>query len=296
MDTVAALLIDCTGTFSIQEHDGRGEAYVGHCGISIALYELTSQWCVAVPEQQRQQRRTLDANEFPDWRTHFGCNHLSLANFSRRRYTFLEGHSVYFVLRALSTGGEDGLDDLERIGSTLVLTAPADDCELLYGRTGFLHGLVLLRRRLGRPTLFADLVVRLVKQVLDNGLHGDALMWTWHGKQYLGAVHGVAGICYMLLCCAAEALALYDNVFQLLSNTVDRVLSTYAHQSPPDAGDTAACCNVFPTAREGGSDDLVHFCHGATGWVPMLLLMSVVYEPRDAAQVRFTAWTDRYTV
>ena len=311
MDTIAALIIDCTGTFSIQEHDGRGEAYVGHCGISIALYELTSQWCVPVPNAvpiPDHQRTTLEANKFPDWRKHF-TDHLDLTNFSRRRYTYLEGQSAYFVLRAIMTGGADGVAELDRIGRAVVLQAPADDCELLYGRAGFLHGLLLLRRRLGQPDLFADLITRLVQQVLDNGLHGEVLLWTWHGKQYLGAVHGVAGVCYVLLCCAAEAVACYDNFFWLLANTVDRVLGTYAHPqtttpmptptptpTPPDAdrsssgggggsGD-AAMCNVFSTAREGGSDERVHFCHGATGWVPLLLLMSVAYEARNAAQVR----------
>jgi hypothetical protein len=92
------------------------------------------------------------------------------------------------------------------------------DAEVLYGRAGFLYALLLLRsarRESGANTseiavavdeLVSDASIQTVfdsiigrglvgaetyaRDVVDDGLR-PALMWTWHGKRYLGGAHGV---------------------------------------------------------------------------------------------------------
>jgi len=92
-----------------------------------------------------------------------------------------------------------------------------DGCEVLYGRAGLLYSLLYLRKatmhcfesqKVALHNLISDGVLsRLVDSIMARGRHGghllstefrtsDAdglppLMWTWHGKRYLGGAHGV---------------------------------------------------------------------------------------------------------
>jgi hypothetical protein len=89
---------------------------------------------------------------------------------------------------------------------------PDDGCEVLYGRAGLLYALLLLRKTCEKASsteishLYSDETLRgLVKEVLRRGQLGaaayvkayrgssstPALMWSWHGKRYLGGAHGV---------------------------------------------------------------------------------------------------------
>ena len=91
------------------------------------------------------------------------------------------------------------------------------DCEVLYGRAGFLYAILRLRSALasetGSASDIASTISNLVsdsniKQLVDTiilrgkrgaELHSagvsdrdiPALMWSWHGKRYLGGAHGI---------------------------------------------------------------------------------------------------------
>jgi hypothetical protein len=94
------------------------------------------------------------------------------------------------------------------------------DCEVLYGRAGFLYALLLLRSTFRLPdchpppglssavgSLVADASLeKVVQSIIRRGSIGatghysgkvsdhtlrPALMWTWHGEKYLGSAHGV---------------------------------------------------------------------------------------------------------
>ena len=94
-DTISSLLIDVTYTFSVAEHDKYAEIYVGHSGITLALFELSTQWCLTTKGDGKGDQITGDTKRgkmvFPDWKKHFD-DHLTLKNFSKRRFTFLEGN------------------------------------------------------------------------------------------------------------------------------------------------------------------------------------------------------------
>jgi hypothetical protein len=89
--------------------------------------------------------------------------------------------------------------------------------EILYGRAGTLYAILLLRSAMnaqgdasvtaGLRPLVDDTTIRtLVSSIILRGKagsvlyaadspqkHPPALMWSWHGKRYLGAAHGVGG-------------------------------------------------------------------------------------------------------
>jgi hypothetical protein len=95
--------------------------------------------------------------------------------------------------------------------------APDDGCEVLYGRAGLLYALLKLRKAAVSAStpvaatikqLTSDVVFRtLVNEIVRRGRVGSqeyraeafsstnmpALMWTWHGKRYIGGAHGVGG-------------------------------------------------------------------------------------------------------
>jgi hypothetical protein len=92
-----------------------------------------------------------------------------------------------------------------------------DGCEILYGRAGLLYTLLYLRKavrdygqheRAPLENLISDATIsRLVDSIVFRGKRGahllslefsgsgtvslPPLMWSWHGKRYLGAAHGV---------------------------------------------------------------------------------------------------------
>lgn len=77
-------------------------------------------------------------------------------------------------------------------------------CELLYGRAGFLYALLYVGA-LVPGALDEKLIEHQVTAIVDAGqqgsrdIRGAPLMYMWHGKHYLGAAHGMAGILTVLL-------------------------------------------------------------------------------------------------
>jgi hypothetical protein len=78
--------------------------------------------------------------------------------------------------------------------------------EVLYGHAGYLYALLYVGD-LVPGELDEALVEQEVMKILDAGQKGSRsdssecppLMYTWHGKRYLGAAHGLAGILTVLL-------------------------------------------------------------------------------------------------
>jgi hypothetical protein len=111
-------------------------------------------------------------------------------------------------------------------------------------------------------------------------------MWKWHNREYLGAIHGVAGILYILMLCGENVLKkVLDNPLRIIDKTVKVVIQQYRF----DGG------NIM-SSTENDTDRLVHFCHGATGWIPLLCLLSKVqgvdceYYQRLAVELGEVVW------
>jgi hypothetical protein len=79
---------------------------------------------------------------------------------------------------------------------------------------------------------------------------GRPLVYAWHGKQYVGAAHGVAGICHILL------------QFDLSAEELG-----WVHDTLKDVISLQLSSGNFPThhASAHGSDKLAQWCHGAAG-------------------------------
>ncbi|KAJ7856661.1 hypothetical protein B0H14DRAFT_2752355 [Mycena olivaceomarginata] len=165
-------------------------------------------------------------------------------------------------------------------------------CEVLYGRAGLLYALIRLRGVSKcediktADSTSADLMTEvralsskpqlqlLVQSIIRRGQYGAAvyaeelagrlaappLMWTWYGKRYLGAAHGVAGILHILLLCPEDVIHPYMESILL---TIEWLIGCQdVHGNWPTAAPTG-----YPTGRD---NDLVQWCHGATGILLML--------------------------
>ncbi|CAH8845663.1 unnamed protein product [Trichobilharzia szidati] len=158
--------------------------------------------------------------------------------------------------------------------------------EALYGRTGYLNCLLTLKENnnFDIPSATISLVVNAILQsgqstantYKSNGYYDSLirhsskrslpippLMFEWHEKCYLGGAHGFAGILTTLL----KAYKLFpgvissDTLNQLILPTVEWMgqLQLPSGNWPSSLGDSIS------------RDVLVHWCHGATGVIPLML-------------------------
>lgn len=99
--------------------------------------------------------------------------------------------------------------------------------QVLYGRSGFLGAVLLVRQKLGDPKLLAAPAAELVQQVLESGqTHakgGWPLYYEWHEKCYLGGAHGIAGILQTLLQLPAEVALARPDAPDLLQKTAEKL-------------------------------------------------------------------------
>ncbi|EGG14922.1 lantibiotic synthetase component C-like protein [Cavenderia fasciculata] len=148
--------------------------------------------------------------------------------------------------------------------------------ELLYGKCGYIQNLLFIRKYCFDTLVSTNQLLRLDKCIYDLVDHiveqgrlyskqnsiSSPLMYEWHHSQYLGGVHGLAGILYILMNC----LELIDdesdkklNISNDIKGSLDYLMSTRL-----ESGN-------FPTRPDNTNDRLVQFCHGAPGVIPTLL-------------------------
>ncbi|KAH3767476.1 glutathione S-transferase LANCL1 [Pelomyxa schiedti] len=114
---------------------------------------------------------------------------------------------------------------------------------------------------MGENIVPTEAISRIVNSIIDSGQKksksGDPpLMFDFHGKNYLGAAHGMAGILYVLMLCQ-EAMG-DGKVKALVKSSLDWVLSQQFESG-----------NFPSSVRENKAqvDELVQWCHGGPGFI-----------------------------
>nr|AUW30768.1 hypothetical protein [Cladonia uncialis subsp. uncialis] len=120
--------------------------------------------------------------------------------------------------------------------------------EWLYGRAGTLYLLRLMRTYNPLNPKVDEAITAIIEKILQEGPP-----WFWHGKEYLGAVHGSIGIITQII------LSEPKRAMQL-KGLVEKLI---AAQNPVTGN--------WASSNESGRDHLVQFCHGAPGFVISLL-------------------------
>ncbi|TCD66895.1 hypothetical protein EIP91_000796, partial [Steccherinum ochraceum] len=172
-----------------------------------------------------------------------------------------------------------------------------DDCEVLYGRAGLLYAMMLLRSEIDNPgTALEHPVVEAARSLVDDASmaallenivrrgemgarnyaetlsgddnkHAPPLMWSWHGKRYIGGAHGVVGILHMMSSVPDHLLKQYWAI------VLDTLTWLVKIQQPSGNWTSRAGRHMHDGEDEDERHQLVQWCHGAPG---VLLLMSKI--------------------
>ncbi|KAJ9603537.1 hypothetical protein H2200_011723 [Cladophialophora chaetospira] len=119
--------------------------------------------------------------------------------------------------------------------------------EWLYGRSGYLYLLRLARSGFGKGSKAVEIIDMRIEKTVQRILVSKQ-PWSWHGKAYLGAVHGTFGILAQLALSSPSCTAKLESLLASLLAT------QYSSGN-------------FPSSLPPGSDRLVQVCHGGPGAV-----------------------------
>ncbi|CAD0013371.1 hypothetical protein D6C84_01254 [Aureobasidium pullulans] len=128
----------------------------------------------------------------------------------------------------------------------------ASENEWLYGRAGYLYYLRLVKAAFVDDARISQMITDTQDDVVEAILKSER-PWKWHGKSYVGAVHGLIGIITQVTLTDPER---YSRAVEADLS----VLLTYQYES-----------GNWPSSLPPGKDKLVHVCHGAPGVVNSLL-------------------------
>lgn len=201
------------------------------------------------------------------------------ANFkSRHKVTFLTGAVGPLALAAVILYSQSKKEETEQLISKLkslstnVLDKHNDvPDELLYGRAGYLAGLLYVNTNISPAPIEADLIKKVISYIIKSGISYSSanhcqspLMYSWHDKEYIGGAHGLAGILYLLL----------QARYYLTQVQIDNYLKPSLHYLQR----LQFSSGNFPSSTGNSSDKLVQWCHGAPGISMLFCLAHKVFE------------------
>ncbi|GAA6107114.1 lanC-like protein 2 [Tachysurus ichikawai] len=219
----------------------------------------------------------------------------ALRNLNGRKVTFLCGDAGPLAVAAVVHHRLKNQDDSKECLSKLlqlqrsVISPDEVPDELLYGRAGYLYALLYVNKEIGPETVDDNIIAMVVTAILESGKNLSReekktercpLLYEWHKKQYVGAAHGLAGIYCMLMQPMAKVNP--EILTELLRPSID-----YVRHKKFRSGN-------YPSSLSNETDRLVHWCHGASGVVHMLLMAHKVFKDekylKDAAECGDVIW------
>ncbi|KAF2099763.1 hypothetical protein NA57DRAFT_55706 [Rhizodiscina lignyota] len=155
------------------------------------------------------------------------------------------------ALDAASTKDPDMAAELCRYAAVTADEQAGD--EWLYGRAGYLYLLRMVRQTFPDREDILELIDDTADEVIE-AIMDSPRPWKWHGKAYVGSVHGGIGI-------------------------ITQIILTDPTWAPKLEADLAAMLSYqydsgnWPSAIPPGKDRLVQVCHGAPGVVLSLMTL-----------------------
>lgn len=274
---LAQLFEKIRADYPLHTGDARADptAYEGYAGIAWMHLQLVASPLGSVSfrreslEYARRAVKLLEAEQ----------RHQQLQGGSRRppRVTFYCGAGGIYAILALAELANGGVHVSAAVQQLVALKEQVQSSELpdeiLYGRAGYMHSLLLVRAHVSKygspddkallPSLKASIDETFDAIIARGVAFKDKsprcpLMFAWHDTKYLGAAHGVTGILYMLMHCRwrfESSSAQSSHLRALVLGTLDYCLSLRLPSG-----------NFPSSEKEREPDDrLVQWCHGAPG-------------------------------
>lgn len=239
-----------------EEDDSNYSIYTGNGGIALLHIHLYNK---------------LDSSNHQYLETGLKYMKGQLHHLKGRRFTFLCGDAgplavgavIYHLLKKPEKS-HSCISRLEELHEKVCSDHSLPD-EHLYGRIGYMYALLFVQHHLGENSVSSSIINQVAKAVLTSGQRLSKeershcpLMYEWHEKKYLGAAHGIAGILYLLM--QVKDPSLSETILSSVRPTVDWML---ALQFPSG--------NCPSSIGSSTGDKLVHWCHGAPGWIYMFI-------------------------
>ena len=211
--------------------------------------------------------------------------------------TFFLGAPGIYTMGALLHLESEGLDSKEAMeyaelvlsGKQLYENSPNIDMEdeLLYGSSGYLYCLLLLKKK------FRDkikdkvdpVIVMVVDALIESGSRQDVnfLYYTFPkgNSPYLGAAHGTIGILYMLIKATQELplLQYNSNLMTKVKNTLTMLIEQQTQN-----GAIPFCYNEPVSELK----EPFHWCHGVPGSISLFLEAAILYKDESYTQLALT--------
>ena len=159
------------------------------------------------------------------------------------------------------------------------------ELELLYGTTGYLYSLLMLKKhcndKIKDKENFDKINFEITNHLINEGIEymkqynfNKSLLYPFplHGSRhslYMGGAHGLIGVIYLILC--------YINFYP--ENNLSKEQKNLIINSINYIASAQTSKGNFPSDINGYKDDkLVHFCHGCVGAVHLFNLAYKIYK------------------
>jgi lantibiotic modifying enzyme len=248
---------------SVQKIDRhtRADLYVGLAGIAFMFLKLSQS---SVKDEFPSLQLAKDYSH--------AANEIIERNASKKYISLLSGNAgVHFTSAAINKANNESNDvDVKNLLRGLEIFKHPDYLddgadEMLVGRCGFTLGILWLQKFTNTEIVSKDQMNNMAQIILSSGRKYAQrneckvpLMYQYHGREYLGAAHGISAILFFLL-----SIPLNKNDLKDVKITIDALLDLQN-----EAGN-------FPSKFNKPDAELVHWCHGAPG---MIYLMAKAYK------------------
>ena len=158
--------------------------------------------------------------------------------------------------------------------------------EFFVGKSGFLCGAMWLNRVLQKQVVSPDQMRKVCDSIIEAGRSyirrrsanhiqpPPALMFAYHGTEYLGAAHGLSSILQMIISVPDFIRNSPPDVQKDVKSSIDYLLSL---QNQETFNFPTAMDEVAPNLPRDKEHDLVHWCHGSPGTAYLLARSYLVY-------------------
>ncbi|KAF7665638.1 hypothetical protein LDENG_00137110 [Lucifuga dentata] len=246
-------------TVLLDSSDCEGGLYDGPAGVAYMLFHVSE--CALFSEHREAYLKA--AKQIID----VSVKYVDGEQDKNMRAAFLLGGAGIYAVAAMiykSLGLADFVKPLTKFRNLWEVCAPINflECgsdELFVGRAGYLCAALVLKQKLGIEILSKDQIKSICQAIIDSGKQYARrkrkplpLMYSYYGTEYLGAAHGLSAVLQMLL---SYQDLLSGTEKDLVWQSIDFLMNQEQNCNWP----------VELGAIIERENELVHWCHGATG-------------------------------
>ncbi|XP_025415141.1 lanC-like protein 3 isoform X2 [Sipha flava] len=159
------------------------------------------------------------------------------------------------------------------------LTNLTEKDELFVGRAGYLYGVLWLEKVFGKKIVADQDIFELCSAIVESGRKYSVrnksifpLMYSYYGKEYLGAAHGLSTIIQVLLS-FPQFIEKEPQTKQDIKNCIDIMKSLQTSN-----GNFPTKMPILESKQRSEEDELVHWCHGAPGVIYLFAKAYLVFK------------------